>query len=148
MNKSVLLCRNCSGRDHIWQVRSCQLQFNSFSYIHPSRSRMVWQNRGRIDSKQDSLRQRHIPFYCQQSCENHEYFGSFIYVLVDSEGFVKILTEKETDKMLGVHIIGSNAGEMIAEAVLALEYGASSEDIARTCHAHPVSLYILHSLDI
>ena len=40
--------------------------------------------------------------------------------------------------MLGVHIIGSNAGEMIAEAVLALEYGASSEDIARTCHAHPV----------
>jgi hypothetical protein len=57
---------------------------------------------------------------------------------VDSEGFVKILTERETDKMLGVHVIGSNAGEMIAEAVLALEYGASSEDIARTCHAHPV----------
>lgn len=57
---------------------------------------------------------------------------------MDSEGFVKVLTEKGTDKMLGVHIIGSNAGEMIAEAVLALEYGASSEDIARTCHAHPV----------
>ena len=57
---------------------------------------------------------------------------------MDYEGFVKILTEKETDKMLGVHIIGPNAGEMIAEAVLALEYGASSEDIARTCHAHPV----------
>jgi len=54
-----------------------------------------------------------------------------------SEGFVKILSEKETDRMLGSHIIGPNAGEMIAEAVLAIEYGASSEDIARTCHAHP-----------
>ena len=39
--------------------------------------------------------------------------------------------------MLGVHVLGTNAGEMIAEGVLALEYGASSEDIARTCHAHP-----------
>eukprot|EP01038_Epipyxis_sp_PR26KG_P010702 gene10702-14370_t len=55
----------------------------------------------------------------------------------DSEGMVKILADKETDKILGLHIIGSNAGEMIAEGVLAMEYGASSEDIARTCHAHP-----------
>ena len=55
----------------------------------------------------------------------------------DYEGMVKILADKETDRILGVHIIGSNAGEMIAEAVLAMEYGASSEDIARTCHAHP-----------
>jgi len=55
----------------------------------------------------------------------------------DSEGFVKILADKKTDKILGGHIIGSNAGEMIAEVVLAMEYGASSEDIARTCHAHP-----------
>ena len=54
-----------------------------------------------------------------------------------AKGLVKILSEKETDKILGVHIIGPNAGEMIAESVLALEYGASSEDIARTCHAHP-----------
>ncbi|KAM6494629.1 dihydrolipoyl dehydrogenase [Amanita muscaria] len=56
---------------------------------------------------------------------------------LDSDGFVKILTEKETDKILGIHIIGPNAGEMIAEGVLAIEYGASAEDIARTCHAHP-----------
>lgn len=62
----------------------------------------------------------------------------FICCLVDTDGFVKILAEKDTDRLLGVHIIGSNAGEMIAEAVLALEYGASSEDVARTCHAHPV----------
>jgi len=55
----------------------------------------------------------------------------------DSEGLVKILSCAETDKMLGVHVICTNAGEMIAEGVLALEYGASSEDIGRTCHAHP-----------
>ena len=54
----------------------------------------------------------------------------------DTDGFVKVLVEKETDKILGVHIIGANAGEAIAEGVLALEYGASSEDVARTMHAH------------
>lgn len=54
-----------------------------------------------------------------------------------AEGYVKVLSDKATDKMLGVHIIGPNAGEMIAEGVIAIEYGASSEDIARTCHAHP-----------
>lgn len=54
-----------------------------------------------------------------------------------AEGFVKILADKKTDKILGVHIMGPNAGEMIAEGVLGMEYGASSEDIARTCHAHP-----------
>ena len=55
----------------------------------------------------------------------------------EAEGKVKILADKETDRILGIHIIGPNAGEMIAEGVLGLEYGASAEDIARTCHAHP-----------
>ncbi|CAG7851228.1 Dihydrolipoyl dehydrogenase, mitochondrial; AltName: Full=Dihydrolipoamide dehydrogenase; AltName: Full=Glycine decarboxylase complex subunit L; AltName: Full=Lipoamide dehydrogenase component of pyruvate dehydrogenase complex; AltName: Full=Pyruvate dehydrogenase complex E3 component; Flags: Precursor [Serendipita indica DSM 11827] len=55
----------------------------------------------------------------------------------DQEGSVKVLIEKETDKILGAHIIGPNAGEMIAEATLAVEYSASAEDVARTCHAHP-----------
>ncbi|KAL7519291.1 hypothetical protein ACHAWX_004079 [Stephanocyclus meneghinianus] len=55
----------------------------------------------------------------------------------NSDGFVKILSDKSTDKLLGIHIMGPNAGEMIAEGVLGMEYGASSEDIARTCHAHP-----------
>ena len=55
----------------------------------------------------------------------------------DQDGFVKILIDAETQRILGVHIIGPNAGEMIAEGVLAMEYGASAEDIASTCHAHP-----------
>jgi dihydrolipoamide dehydrogenase len=54
-----------------------------------------------------------------------------------SGGFVKLLADKETDRLLGAHIIGADAGTMIAELVLALELGASSEDIALTCHAHP-----------
>src|SRR6516225_9157896 len=54
-----------------------------------------------------------------------------------TEGFVKILAESESDRVLGVHIIGPDAGTSIAEAVLAKEFGASAEDIARTCHAHP-----------
>ncbi|KAI8593563.1 dihydrolipoamide dehydrogenase precursor [Geranomyces variabilis] len=55
----------------------------------------------------------------------------------DYEGSIKIISDAETDRILGAHIMGPNAGEMIAEAVIAIEYGASSEDIARTCHAHP-----------
>jgi dihydrolipoamide dehydrogenase len=54
-----------------------------------------------------------------------------------TDGFVKMIADAKTDRVLGVHIIGPDAGTLIAEMVLAMEYGASSEDIARTCHAHP-----------
>ena len=54
-----------------------------------------------------------------------------------TDGFVKILADAGTDRVLGVHIVGADAGNMIAEAVLAMELGAAAEDIARTCHAHP-----------
>lgn len=54
-----------------------------------------------------------------------------------TDGFVKILADAKTDRVLGVHIVGSDAGNMIAEAAIAMEFGASAEDIARTCHAHP-----------
>ena len=55
----------------------------------------------------------------------------------DTEGFVKILADEKTDKVLGAHLIGPHAGELIAEIGIAMEFGASAEDIARTCHAHP-----------
>jgi dihydrolipoamide dehydrogenase len=57
--------------------------------------------------------------------------------LADTDGFVKILADAKTDRVLGVHIIGPHAGDLIAEATAAIEFGASSEDLARTCHAHP-----------
>jgi len=58
-------------------------------------------------------------------------------VNMTTDGFVKILADAKTDQVLGVHIIGPDAGNMIAEAAVAMEFGAASEDIARTCHAHP-----------
>ena len=57
--------------------------------------------------------------------------------IAETEGFVKILSHKQTDRVLGVHIIGARAGDLIAEAAVAIEFGASSEDIARSSHAHP-----------
>jgi dihydrolipoamide dehydrogenase len=58
-------------------------------------------------------------------------------VNLTTDGFVKIIADAKTDRVLGVHIVGADAGNMIAEAAIAMEFGASSEDIARTCHAHP-----------
>ena len=55
----------------------------------------------------------------------------------ETDGFVKVLADSKTDRVLGVHIIGPHCGDMIAEMALAMEFGASAEDIARTCHAHP-----------
>lgn len=54
-----------------------------------------------------------------------------------ADGIVKMIADKKTDKLIGVTIVATNAGELIAECVLAMEYGASAEDIARTCHGHP-----------
>ncbi|MGB7343758.1 MAG: dihydrolipoyl dehydrogenase [Pirellulaceae bacterium] len=70
--------------------------------------------------------------------------------LGEYEGRVKILADAKTDRVLGVHIIGARAGDLIAEAAAAMEFGASSEDIARTCHAHPTLSEAVHeaALDV
>ena len=57
--------------------------------------------------------------------------------LDETEGLVKVITDARTDRLLGMHILGPRASDLIAEAVLALEFSASAEDIARTCHGHP-----------
>src|SRR6202007_2528990 len=57
--------------------------------------------------------------------------------MLHTDGFVKILADKQTDRVLGVHIVGFDAGEMTHEAAVLMEFGGSSEDLARTCHAHP-----------
>lgn len=62
----------------------------------------------------------------------------------EASGFAKVITHAETDRILGVHIIGPHASELIAEAVLAMEYHASSEDLARTIHAHPTLAEVVH----
>lgn len=60
------------------------------------------------------------------------------------DGFVKMLADAKTDRILGVHIIGANASELIAEAVVAMEFGGASEDLARICHAHPTLSEVMH----
>lgn len=98
----------------------------SVVYTHPEVS---WVGKTEQDLKKEGVEYKigKFPFVANSRAKTN----------LDTEGFVKIIAEKESDKVLGVHIIGPNAGEMIAEAVLAVEYGASSEDIARTTHAHP-----------
>lgn len=72
-----------------------------------------------------------FPFQANSRARTNDVGGDF------AQGMVKVLADKKTDRLLGMHIVGPNAGELIAEGVLAMEYGASSEDVARTCHAHP-----------
>jgi len=57
--------------------------------------------------------------------------------MLSTDGFVKIIADKATDRVLGAHIIGKGAGEMIHELAVLMEFGGSAEDLARTCHAHP-----------
>ncbi len=87
-----------------------------------------------VGKSEDELERSHIPYAV----------GKFPFtanprarINLQSEGFVKILADAATDRVLGVHIVGADAGNMIAEAAVAMEFGAAAEDIARTCHAHP-----------
>lgn len=98
----------------------------SVIYTHPE---VAWVGKSEQEVKTAGIKYKvgNFPFSANSRAKTND----------DSEGMIKIISDAETDRILGAHIIGPNAGEMIAEAVLAMEYGASSEDVARTCHAHP-----------
>ncbi|GAM24800.1 hypothetical protein SAMD00019534_079750 [Acytostelium subglobosum LB1] len=98
----------------------------SVIYTHPE---VAWVGRTEEELEQQGVQYRvgNFPFLANSRAKTN----------ASTEGFVKFLSDATTDRILGVHIVGDCAGEMIAESVLAIEYGASSEDIARTCHAHP-----------
>ncbi|KAH2454651.1 D-lactate ferricytochrome c oxidoreductase [Aspergillus fumigatus] len=98
----------------------------SVMYTHPEVA-WVGQNEAEVKAAGIKYRVGTFPFSANSRAKTN----------LDTEGQVKFIADAETDRILGVHIIGPNAGEMIAEATLAVEYGASCEDIARTCHAHP-----------
>jgi dihydrolipoamide dehydrogenase len=87
-----------------------------------------------VGRTEQQLKEMNIPFR-----KGVSYFraNARARVLGDTNGFVKVLAHAETDRILGVHIIGPRAGDLIAEAAAAMVFGASSEDLARTCHAHP-----------
>jgi len=98
----------------------------SVIYTHPE---VAWVGKTEEDLKADGVAYSvgKFPFAANSraKCNN------------DTDGLVKIIGDKKTDRLLGAHIIGPGAGEMINEAALAMEYGASCEDVARVCHAHP-----------
>jgi len=98
----------------------------SVMYTHPEVA-WVGQNEQELKAANINYRVGNFPFSANSRAKTNQ----------DTDGMVKFLADAETDRILGIHIIGPNAGEMIAEGTLALEYGASSEDVARTCHAHP-----------
>uniref|UniRef100_A0A671UE36 Dihydrolipoyl dehydrogenase, mitochondrial n=1 Tax=Sparus aurata TaxID=8175 RepID=A0A671UE36_SPAAU len=98
----------------------------SVIYTHPE---VAWVGKSEEQLKEEGVPYRvgKFPFAANSRAKTNN----------DTDGMVKILSHKETDRMLGAHIVGTGAGEMINEAALAMEYGASCEDIARVCHAHP-----------
>jgi len=98
----------------------------SIVYTHPE---VAWVGKTEMELKSEGVKYKTGKFSMMAN--------SRARTVDETDGIVKFLADKETDKILGVHIMGSNAGELIAECVLAMEYGASSEDIARTCHGHP-----------
>ncbi len=102
-------------------------------YTHPE---IAWVGKTETQLKNDGVEYRvgQVPFLA-----NGRALGQG-----DASGFVKILACAQTDRVLGVHIIGVNASELIAEAVTAIEFGAAAEDIARICHAHPTLSEVMH----
>jgi dihydrolipoamide dehydrogenase len=94
----------------------------------------TWPEVASVGLTEEQIKERHIP-YCSGT---YPLTGAGrARCMGETEGFVKILAHERTDRVLGVHIIGARAAEMIAECVLAIEMNASSEDLARTVHGHP-----------
>ena len=98
----------------------------SVMYTHPEVA-WVGQNEAEVKASGVKYKTGSFPFSANSRAKTN----------LETDGMVKFIADAETDRILGIHIVGANAGEMIAEGVLAVEYGASSEDVARTSHAHP-----------
>jgi len=95
-------------------------------YTHPE---VAWVGPSEQDLKEAGVEYKvgRFPFFANSRAKSND----------DTDGFVKVLADKKTDKLLAMHIIGANAGDIIHEGVIALEYSASAEDLGRVCHAHP-----------
>ncbi len=94
----------------------------------------TWPEVAAVGLTEEQVKERKIPY----RTGNYPFTGvGRARCLGETEGLVKVIAHKKTDRILGVHIIGARAADMIAECVLAVEFGASSEDIARTVHGHP-----------
>uniref|UniRef100_A0A0K8TZ55 Dihydrolipoyl dehydrogenase n=1 Tax=Bactrocera latifrons TaxID=174628 RepID=A0A0K8TZ55_BACLA len=109
----------------------------SVVYTHPE---VAWVGKSEEQLKQEGVEYKvgKFPFLANSRAKTNN----------ETDGFVKVLADKATDRVLGTHIIGPSAGELINEAVLAMEYGAASEDVARVCHAHPTCAEALREANV
>ncbi|CAH1986472.1 unnamed protein product [Acanthoscelides obtectus] len=109
----------------------------SVIYTHPE---VGWVGKSEEDLKSEGVEYKvgKFPFAANSRAKTNN----------ETDGFVKVLADKATDRILGTHIIGPSAGELINEAVLAQEYGASSEDVGRVCHAHPTCAEALREANV
>jgi len=105
------------------------VDFNTVPWVIYTSPEISWVGKTEQQLRQENIKYRSgvFPFMANGRAR----------ALGDTSGFVKILADEVTDRILGVHIIGPMASELIAEAVVAMEFGAASEDIAMICHAHP-----------
>ncbi|OON22407.1 pyridine nucleotide-disulfide oxidoreductase, dimerization domain protein [Opisthorchis viverrini] len=106
----------------------------SVIYTHPE---CAWVGRSEEQCKEEGLPMKigRFPMSANSRAKTND----------EPDGMFKVIAHKETDRILGVHLLGPSAGELINEAALAMEYGASAEDVARVCHAHPCSMIIVES---
>ncbi|QGJ70485.1 Dihydrolipoyl dehydrogenase [Planctomycetales bacterium 10988] len=100
-----------------------------------------------VGKTEDQLKEEKIP-YKKGVCSFRA--NGRARTIGETEGFVKVLAHEETDRVLGAHILGAGAGDLLAEAAVAMQFGASSEDLARCCHSHPTMSEALHeaALDV
>jgi dihydrolipoamide dehydrogenase len=129
MEEGVMVAEIMAG-----QAGHCN--FETIPWVIYTSPEIAWVGRTEQQLKADGVAYRagRIPF-----AANGRALG-----MGEPSGFVKMLACATTDRILGVHIIGANASELIAEAVVAMEFGAASEDLARICHAHPTLSEVVH----
>ena len=129
MEEAVMVAERIAG-----QAGHCNL--DTIPWVLYTSPEIAWVGRTEQQLKADGVAYKagRIPF-----AANGRALG-----MGETAGFVKMLADARTDRILGVHVIGANASELIAEAVVAMEFGAASEDLARICHAHPTLSEVMH----
>jgi len=129
MEEGVMVAEMMTG-----QAGHCD--FNTVPWVIYTSPEIAWVGKTEQQLKDEGVAYRagKIPFQ----------FNGRAMGMAAPEGFVKMLADANTDRILGVHIIGANASEVIAEAVVAMEFAGSSEDLARICHAHPTMSEVVH----
>ncbi|MGL1833408.1 dihydrolipoyl dehydrogenase [Rhodocyclaceae bacterium SMB388] len=129
MEEGVMVAEVMAG-----QAGHCD--FNTVPWVIYTSPEIAWVGKSEQQLKDEGVdfRAGKIPFA----------FNGRAMGMAAPEGFVKMLSDAKTDRILGVHIVGANASEMIAEAVVAMEFAGSSEDLARICHAHPTMSEVVH----